>query len=259
MILDPAVLKYELYEQAAQSPARQARFVRAVAGDRARVLGEDFCGTGALSLAWVGLGEGRRAIAVDLDPVPLGHLRARSHGAGDRIEILQADVRDRLAPVDVIATLNFSIGYFHERAELLRYLRSAHERLASAGGVFLCDVYGGVDAFACGVSDLELRGGAVYEWEQRDADPLTARVVNAMHFILENGERIEDAFVYEWRLWSVPELRDALLEAGFASAVVYDRLGDAEADDGELFVRPVPGDELDENFVVYIAARASVP
>ena len=49
-----------------------------------------------------------------------------------------------------------------------------------------------------------------------------------MHFRIErNGEivaSIENAFVYRWRLWSVPELREAMLEAGFRKTDVREDL-----------------------------------
>jgi hypothetical protein len=76
-----------------------------------------------------------------------------------------------------------------------------------------------------------------------------------MHFALPGGGELRDAFVYDWRLWSIPELRDAMAEAGFASTEVHDRLGDAIDGDGNLMVRPVRGEELDDTFVVYIVAR----
>ncbi len=252
-----ARLRYELYERAAQSPGRQARFVQALAGERARALGEDFCGTGALSAAWAQLSGEHRAVAVDWDGEPLGILREklRAEAVGDRVEVVQSDVNEVDAAADVIAVLNFSMGYFHERAGLIAYLKRARGRL-NEGGVFVCDIYGGVDQFAVGESELELRGGVRYVWEQREVDPLTARVVNAMHFELENGERVRDAFVYDWRLWSAVELRDGLRECGFGTVEFYDRLGDGELDDGALLVTPARGDELDENFVVYVVGRA---
>jgi len=250
-------LLYELYESAAQSPGRQARFVQAVAGGTARLLGEDFSGAGALSVAWAGLSPEHRATALDLDPFPLGLMRekAENAGVGDRVEGLEGDARAATHGADVIAVFNFSIGYFHERDALLSYLRRARGRLG-AGGVFVCDVYGGVDQFTLGDSDLELGDGSRYVWEQREADPLTARVVNAMHFTLTDGEEIRDAFTYDWRLWSAAELADAMREAGFASVAFYDRLGDGEGDDGTLYVTPASGDELDENYVLYAAGRA---
>ena len=32
---------------------------------------------------------------------------------------------------------------------------------------------------------------------------------------------MKDAFVYDWRLYSIPEVRDALLEAGFSDVSVF--------------------------------------
>jgi len=248
--------RYELYEQAAQSPEMQARFLRALhAAPPATplILGEDFCAAGALSRAWVGVFPGSSAVCVDHDPAPLARLRER---AGDSITIIEGDVRDARAPADIIAALNFSICEWKKRVDLLDYLRGVRERLRP-GGVFVADLYGGVDAFVTGESDLELRGGTRYVWEQREADPLTGMVVNAMHFELPDGRRLRDAFVYHWRLWSAPELREAMLEAGFQSVEVYDRLGDAVDSDGRVYVRPVESpDELDENFVISLAARA---
>lgn len=242
----------ELYERAAQSPTAQVRFLDAVARHTARVLGEDFCGTGALSAAWAEQSPEHHAVGVDRDQRPLGVLRERTRGCGGRVRTVCGDAACCAEPADLIAALNFSIGYFHERTALVAYLTSVRARL---GGVFVCDTYGGADQFTLGESDMPLPGGVTYIWEQRRADPLTARVVNAMHFVLEDGRRIRDAFVYDWRLWSIPELCDAMAEAGFASVDVYDRLGDAVAEDGSVEVLPVGPDELDENFVVYVAGR----
>ena len=99
-----------------------------------------------------------------------------------------------------------------------------------------------------------------YTWEQREADPLTGEVVDAMHFrVLRDGvveQDLPDAFVYRWRLWSVPELRDAMRDAGFASSDVYPRTPDARDDDGVLHVRPLHDpDEVDESFDVLVVGR----
>ena len=32
---------------------------------------------------------------------------------------------------------------------------------------------------------------------------------------------MKNAFVYDWRLWSIPETRDAMKEAGFSDTAVY--------------------------------------
>jgi hypothetical protein len=100
-----------------------------------------------------------------------------------------------------------------------------------------------------------------YTWEQREADPMSGLVEDAIHFRADrDGEIVyqeADAFVYRWRLWSIPELRDAMDEAGFARSEVYAELGDAVDDSGRAYARPVSDpSELDETYVVCIAARA---
>ena len=129
--------------------------------------------------------------------------------------------------------------------------------------MFVCDLYGGETAFLTGEIDLDHPGpdGTIvrYTWQQREADALTGRVVNAMHFrVMRNGtveQEIPDAFVYHWRLWGVAELRDALDEAGFASTAVYPRVPDAVDDEGRAYVEPLV--EVDDSFDVLVVGRVS--
>jgi hypothetical protein len=99
-----------------------------------------------------------------------------------------------------------------------------------------------------------------YIWQQRQTDPLTGLVENALHFRVERAgevvQEITDAFVYRWRLWSVPELRDAMREAGFARTDVYAQLPDARDAGGTLYARPIEDpEEIDESFIVCVAGR----
>jgi SAM-dependent methyltransferase len=248
--------RHDLYELTVQSAPLAAAMLRAIHGRKPEVLGEDFAGTAAVSRAWVQR-PGARAVAVDLDAAALG----RSEGAEGVKQVL-ADVREAADPADVIFAGNFSIGYLHERPDLIGYLRHVRARLRP-GGVFVCDTYGGESAFLTGHVRREHRGPGGrridYTWEQRKADPLTGMVTDVLHFrVLHAGEleqELRDAFVYRWRLWSVPELRDAMLEAGFASTEVYGKLPDAEDDEGEIYLAPLTGDDVDDSFIVCVAAR----
>jgi hypothetical protein len=136
-------------------------------------------------------------------------------------------------------------------------------------GVFICDTYGGDSAFLTGevhrdhwIPEGPHAGKRIrYTWEQRRADPLTGMVTDVLHFRVEKGGVIEqeifDAFVYEWRLWSVPELRDAMLDAGFATTEVYAKTADAMDEEGNAYVLPVEdAEELDDSFIVLVAGRA---
>jgi SAM-dependent methyltransferase len=263
--------RFDLYELCVQAPRAMARFLEAVHGREALLLREDFSGGGALCRAWVTPSESqgepggarramrRRAIAVDIDARPLERLRGVP-----RIRVVCADVMVCGTRSDIIAALNFPLGYFHERARLVRYLRLSRRRLRP-GGVFVGDTYGGASAFRVCTREAEFVAATgervTYEWEQRRADLLTARVVNAIHFTVRspNGcvRRLRNAFTYDWRLWSPVELRDAALEAGFRRVEFYDQEAGAIDHLGRLHVRPLTSaEELASDWVVYVVARA---
>ena len=71
---------------------------------------------------------------------------------------------------------------------------------------------------------------------------------------LADGTRIERAFTYEWRLWSAPEIRELLLEAGFSKATVY---WEGEDEDGEGNGEFLPDEkgEADLAWIAYIVAE----
>lgn len=251
--------RHELYELCVQSVEHLAPLIRAIHGGDPLVLGEDFAGTGALSHLWVERSPDATAVAVDLDADALAY-----HGQHEQVAKHIRDVREISAPCDAVFVGNFSIGYLHTRADLVAYLRHARSRLNPAG-VFLCDTYGGESAYTLGGVHRPhpLPGGRIcrYTWEQQAADPTTGMVTNAIHFRIERAGVIEhelfDAFVYEWRLWSVPELRDAMTEAGFATTQVFAKLADAIDEDGNAYVEPVADaeEELEDSFIVLVVGR----
>ena len=261
--------RFRLYEIAVTNAAMLARFCKAVAPRSARILREDFSGTGALARAWADLSRDHRAIAIDKDANVLRH--AATH---PRLSLKTRDVL--LAPdrADIIAATNFALGYWHTRRDLVAYLAHARSCLTPAG-ILIADMYGGSTAFDVGTQRRRIAdpaGGYFwYEWEQRVADAPTGRVFNAIHFeIPRNAKRerafpsssppfprtIRNAFTYDWRLWSIPELREAALDAGFHRVDAYTSLGDAMDQHGNLYPRPLaPGESLDADWVVYLVAH----
>lgn len=259
--------RHDYYEACVQSPRHMVPMLRAMHGGSptapALVLGEDFAGTCHLSRHWVETVPGGRAVCVDLDAETLGR-----HPEDPRIRRIIGDVRSAGDPkdlaCDVVFVGNFSIGEIHDRKDLVAYLKRCRERLDDSG-VFVCDTYGGESSFLTGHVHRhhplpDGTGQIRYTWEQREADPLTGRVVNALHFRSERdgviSDEIGDAFVYDWRLWSVPELRDALAEAGYARSEVYAQLPEAQDEDGNAYLSPIedPG-ELDDSFIVCVVGR----
>lgn len=268
---------HDLYELCVQSPAHLVPMIRAIHAHRPTILAEDFAGTAALSRVWCDTDPAAAAIATDLDAAAL------ARATHPRITTIRRDLRDPAPathpgppPADAIFVGNFSIGYLHTRAQLLAYLRTAAARLTERG-LFLCDTYGGASAFTRGVverphpippgrfPDAPPNARILYAWEQREADPLTAMVTNVLHFRLEHrdGTHAEilrewpEAFTYHWRLWSVPELRDAMAEAGLTATQVYSTLPDAVDGEGNAYVEPIDPEDLGDSFIVLIAARTA--
>ena len=254
--------KHELYEACVQSPPEMTLMLRAIHGKDPKLLGEDFAGTAALSRHWIANVEGGEAIAVDIDAETL-----EVAGAHPSLRTVVGDVHKVADKVDCLFVGNFSIGYLHSRDELIGYLSHAKQRL-NKNGVFVCDTYGGETAFIRGNSarDVKLGNGLVckYLWEQREADPITGMVTNAIHFRVFDGDEaiadLPDAFIYRWRLWSLPELRDALLQVGFVATDIYSSLPDAVDDEGSAYAEPITDpDWLGDSFIVCVAGRTAKP
>lgn len=231
--------KHALYEGAVQDVADDIRFMRRIfLRHRNRpllFLREDFCGTASLAAKWVSLNASHTAMGVDIDPEPLDWgLRHHVHLAGQagrRLKLLRSDVLACHRPAaDAVCAFNFSYFLFKTRAQLRAYFASARQSLKKDGLLYL-DAFGGMAAMTTGkdvrsVPDARNPFGEkiptfIYEWETSHFDVLTHDVKCHIHFELPDGSRMDNAFMYDWRLWTLPEIREVLLEAGFAGVEIY--------------------------------------
>ena len=226
--------KYALYERSVQSPDFHAEWFvgmyKDLRGKYPRQMREDFCGTFKLSCEWVKRNRQNTALGVDLDPEPLAY--GRKHHLSEltaeqlgRIRVVNDNVLSIATPkVDVVLACNFSFCIFKERATLIRYLRACLRSLRK-DGVAILDLAGGPGMIEPmrerkKIKDPKL-GKFTYTWHQKSFDPITHGAQYAIHFTLQDGTQMQDAFIYDWRLWTIPEIRDAMAEAGFSKSVVY--------------------------------------
>jgi hypothetical protein len=267
--------RFECYELCVQSARHVTTFLHAVHGQNPTVLAEDFCGSAAVSRRWIAdaarAGDHRRALAIDLDPETLAAAAALARqDLGPRYADLELRAGDCILapatdPCDVVFVGNFSIGYCLTRDALLAYLRGAKARLDAGnggfgGGAFVCDLYGGANAFRLGALE-RIHPGRGHErirylWRHLAADPISGLVENTISFRVEvDGEVLQDlpeAFRYRWRLWSLPELHDALAEIGFRDVSIYRDVNLAPGQQPRAVESP---EELGEDWIVLIAAR----
>lgn len=238
--------KYVCYQRSVQAPEADVPFIervfRNLRGRPARSLREDFAGTASFSCAWVQSHRENTAAAIDLDPEPLDWGRKHNVSALEdhqqaRIKLIEGDVRDvGHEPVDVTVAYNFSYFLFPTRPELLRYFRAARASLASDGLLFL-DCYGGSEAIESRSEEIEFEDFS-YVWDQHSFDPINNWGVNYIHFHFPDGSKLMRAFSYEWRIWTLPEIRELLAEAGFARSHVYWEGTDRRTGEGnDVFTR----------------------
>ncbi|MEM1097976.1 MAG: hypothetical protein AAGH92_04230 [Planctomycetota bacterium] len=257
--------RLRLYESAVQQPVAEVLFLeRAYRHGRGadawpRTLREDFAGTSSVAAAWCRTDPDREAIAVESDR-PTAAWAGQYHHDLDTLYVVDDDVLNIHGPrVDVLAALNFSVLIWHDRPALVRYLKHAR-RCLRPDGVFVMDLFGGPGATTIQTEDRpghDDEGQPVmYRWEQRAHDPLTGRLDCRIHFRWDQAgsqRELRDAFVYDWRLWTIPELLDAIHEAGFIETNVW-------ADDPQQPGRYAPVSQLDASnarsaWVVYLTAR----
>jgi len=256
--------RHRLYEMSVQDPKAECRFVhrtfRKLRGRPARVLREDFCGTAAVSCEWVRRDKENTATGVDLDPEVLEW--ARKHNLAGlkparklRVKLLQEDVLmvDTGRPADVVLAMNFSYMIFKTRMQLLAYFSKVRAGLAR-DGVFMLDAFGGYEAYK-EIRETTRHKGFHYIWEHARFNPITSEILCHIHFRFPDGSKLKQAFSYDWRLWTLPELQELLAEAGFAQVAVY--WEEVDEDSGEGTGHYVPSDtgDADPGWVCFIVAE----
>jgi hypothetical protein len=257
--------KHKLYQWAVQAPDAEVGFVsrtfKRLRGRPARTLREDFCGTALSACEWVKFHGQNSAVGVDLcrDTLAWGkanNLAPLTPEQQGRITLLQQDVRTPTRPclgVDVVLAMNFSYWIFTTRQELRAYFETVRASLGK-DGVFFLDHYGGYEAMK-EQQERRRQKGFTYVWDQVSYNPITGAKVCHIHFEFKDGTRMNTAFTYEWRLWTLPEITELLTEAGFKNVTVYWEGDDGDGGGSGIF-RPSTKGEACACHVSYLSASA---
>lgn len=244
-----------------QCPEAEVDFVattfRQLRGRPARVLREDFCGTANISCEWVRRSGTREAWCVDLDPEVLAwsrqHKLARlSPGQAARVHLVQGNVLSaRTPPADLTLAVNFSYWIFKDRSIMKRYFRRVHAGLKADGVLFL-DAFGGYEAFQEMEESTEFNGFS-YIWDQARFNPITNEILCHIHFRFSDGSKLREAFTYDWRLWTLPEIEEMLEECGFRPTVYWE--GTDRKGEGNGVFTPARVGAADAGWIAYIVAE----
>jgi len=252
---------HDLYERSVQCPGGEIDLIhqawRELRGRAPKTIREDFCGTCAVSREWVKKNEENVAFCVDKDRGVLGWARARCEELllehqKKRLLLVEGCVENSdINNIDCVLAMNFSYYGFKYRSKLLDYFSSVRKSLVD-DGLFLLDAYGGSDSFLEMSEDRDL-DGFTYIWDQHFVNPISGDVTNHIHFEFPNGSRINQAFTYNWRLWTLPEIKDVLVDAGFSKVDFYWE-GTCENGEGNGVWKIDSRGEACAGWVAYIAA-----
>lgn len=244
-----------LYEAAVQNVDTDLDFgARVYARHRERKphsIREDFCGTAKLACRWVERNKLNTAWGIDFHQPTLdwgvqhnvGKLRSEQR---ERLELICGDVLDTATPpVDLAFALNFSFCVFKYRQQLRRYFEQVLYSLNN-DGMFVLDIYGGTEAVMAKSDETrEIPGFTTsdglevddfeYIWEQARYNPINHHTTCHIHFKVPGHGALNKAFTYDWRLWTLPELQEILLEAGFEQTEVYLHDFNEDGESDEIF------------------------
>lgn len=258
---------HELYQLAVQHVESEIDFVdeqfHKIRGRKASVLREDFCGTGNTACEWVRRRRTNTAIGLDIDQPTLDwgmehNVAGLKPEQRQRVRLLNRDVLEPgdAVGVDIVLAMNFSYWLFTTRDAMRGYLQSVRRSLADDGLLFL-DFYGGYEAFREMTEDREIDEGVrsfTYVWDQHRYDPISGHMQCFIHFKFPDKTKIKHAFAYNWRLWTLPEIRELLEEAGFRNVTIFWEGADEDGEGNGEF-SPVTRGDADPAFICYLIAE----
>lgn len=255
--------RHYLYQESVQDTESEIDFVEETWNDLrdrpAELLREDFCGTANTACEWVRRDPMHLAVGIDLDGEVLewgeqNNLAQLTGEQRSRVSLLEDDVlagAEELA--DIVLAMNFSYYLFMTRGEMLAYFRSVFDGLMD-DGIFFLDAYGGYDAPKNLIEEREC-DGFTYIWEQAAFNPIDGTMDCHIHFKFPDRSRMDRAFSYRWRLWTLPEIRELLEEAGFTDVTVYWEGTDEENNEGNGIFEPAEVGDADPGWVCYVVAQ----
>ncbi len=254
--------KYHYYMDAVQNPEVDVDFYvntfKSLKKRSPESLREDFCGTLGICAAWAQKNNKHIEHGVHLDKEPLEYgkkniISKLSADQQKRVFIHNSNVLDEKLPAtDICVAVNFSYYIFKKREELREYFKNAFSTLKK-DSLFIIDCFGGSQCQEA-IEEETVHKKYSYYWDQINFSPITNEAEFYIHFKLKGQKKIERVFYYDWRMWTIPELREILSEAGFKKTTVYWEGSNSKGSGNGVFKPTDIGEECD-SWIAYVVAE----
>jgi hypothetical protein len=116
------------------------------------------------------------------------------------------------------------------------------------------DIYGGPESMEEMEEVRDIEEGFTYIWDQDEYWPASGNYSCFIHFQFKDGTELRKAFRYDWRLWSLLEIKDALEEVGFATVDTYWEGTDEDGENGNGIFRKSTKGENCLSWITYLVA-----
>ncbi len=229
--------KFELYQKSVQNAKKEAEFFRKVYrliyNKVPETFREDFCGTGLLSCEWVKSNVMNSAVGLDFDKETLewgrdNNINNLTSGA-DRIKLLEQNVLDEFdqsQKFDIICSLNYSHFLLQKRKEIFKYFSNMVQNLQTKG-IFILDFYGGSHIFTDHKYQRS-KSSSFYEFSGKKMNILNNQSACSLNYKIKKN-KYKPMFSFNFRIYSIIELREALEEVGLNGFKLY--IKEIEGDD----------------------------
>lgn len=255
--------KYLYYLLSVQSPKGDVQFFdrvyKSLNRKSAYILCEDFCGTFAICCEWVKLHPKNKALGIDRSKEALSygeknHLSLLSEAQQKRVTLKRANVlKSHFRKSDIIVATNFSFYIFKERTTLKKYFSNVFLHLKERG-LFVLDCFGGPECQEPNEEET-VHETFSYFWDQKSFDPITNHAQFQIHFRRKGERKRTHVFQYDWRMWSIPEIKDLMKEVGFKKVFVYWEKTGRNGEGAGEYERKEKTTENCSTWVAYVIAR----
>ena len=259
----PPFDKYLYYKKSVQNPPEDISFFtktfKSIYKKKPYTFREDFCGTFYLAYHWIKANSKNKAISIDIDLTPINygiknHISQLKPSQQERLLVLNKNIlTPRLPSAEIIAVSNFSYFILKTRKEMLKYFKNVRKSLMKEG-LFILDLVGGPDCEKLSEEETEYEKFS-YFWDQDYFDPIQRIGHFYIHFKRKGEKKQLKQFSYFWRLWTIPELKELLQEAGFSKTFVYWEQSDKKGEGTGVFKKSQTGETCD----CWIAYLISLP
>jgi len=216
------VSKFDLYQISVQNVKIEVEFFRKcyrmLYNKVATKFREDFCSTALLSCEWVKNNVMNTAVGLDIDPEALAwgleHNVNNLTSGSDRIRLLDHNVLtpyDQKEKFEIICSLNYSHFLLTKRRDLLTYFSNVYKSL-DPKGIFILDFYGGSHIYEDHKYAKE-KSQHFYQFSGKQMNILNNQSKCSLNYKV--NKKFIPHFSFDFRIYSIIEMREALEEAGF--------------------------------------------